>query len=79
MKNTTSTIKIDNNRISAAIAILENYLDGAVPDMLNGDVENTDFVLDAIYMHKILTEVDCPFSCLIENKYEKQIREKNSN
>ena len=69
------TIKVDDNRTLAAITVLENYLDGAVPDMINGDVENKDFVLDVIYIHKALTKVNSPFSYLHENKYEKMLKE----
>lgn len=38
----------------AACIVLENYLDGAMADMENGEVENTDFIKECIAGLKVL-------------------------
>ena len=46
--------KIDETRLTSAILVIENHLDGAVPDYENGDVENVEFLEDLAYVHEVL-------------------------
>lgn len=64
-------VSIDNEKILGAIAVLENYLDGAVADYEDGQVENTGIISDCIYVHKILELIlTHGFSSLEGDEYE---------
>ena len=65
-------IELDRERVVGAIALLENYLDGAVHDYENGDVDNSDFISDCIYVHKMLECVYNPFKSIVGDEYEKR-------
>jgi len=47
-------VNIDENKILGAIAVLENYLDGALADYENNQIEETCCLEDSIYVNKIL-------------------------
>ena len=57
------------NKYYAAIAVLENYLDGALADMQDGKVDNKEFIESCVEAHKLLTE---NYLC---DTYEKKFRE----
>ena len=66
MKN----IKIDESKVLGAIVVLENYIEGALSDFENKDVENTSVLEDCIYIHRLLELVNCNISCLFEDEYK---------
>ena len=49
-------VNIDENKVLGAIAVLENYLDGALADFENGQIDDdmTCVLEDSIYVNKIL-------------------------
>lgn len=49
-------VNLDKERVLGAIVVLENYLDGAVADYENGQIDDNDTTCleDSIYVHKIL-------------------------
>ena len=68
------TLKLDENRLAAVIALIENHLDGAVADYEHGDVDNVDFLEDLAYMHKQLNRAaTCGWSELVGDEYVKRI------
>ena len=69
---------IDEEKILGAIVVLENYLDGAVADYVNGDVDNVSILEDSIYFHKLLRYVLSPFSALVGDEYEEKYLEKKN-
>ena len=74
------TIKIDETKLTGAIGVLENYLDGAVVDYENGqiDEENSLCIKDSIYVRKILTIASTHgFSSLIPDEYEERYNKAN--
>ena len=67
-------LKIDENRLTATITLIENHLDGAVADYENGNVENVEFLEDLAYMHKQLNRVATHgWSELAGDEYVKRI------
>ncbi len=71
-------VNIDKEKVTGAIVVLENYLDGAISDFENGDVENTAIIEDCIYAHRILDLVLTGGWISLENdKYEERFNEVN--
>lgn len=70
-------LKLDDERLLGAICVLENYLDGALADYLNGDIdENMTMCLDdSIYVHRMLELARCPFNAMVEDEYERRKRD----
>ena len=68
------TLKVDEERLTSTIALIENHLDGAVADFERGMVENVDFIDDMIYVHKILEAAQTHgFSSMVPNEYEERM------
>ena len=67
-------ITIDTNRLVGAIAVLKNYLDGAVYDAEQGAVDNFEFIEDCIYVHRLLEVTECCWSELKPDEYEERIK-----
>lgn len=65
-------VNIDSNKINGALVVLENYLDGALADYENGDVEDNPIIEDSIYVHKLLKNTLSPFNSLIKDEYEQK-------
>ncbi len=47
-------VDVDETKILGAVAVLENYLDGALADFEDDQVENVEFLEDCIYVHRLL-------------------------
>ena len=47
-------VYIDDTKVLGAIVVLENYIDGALADYEDGQVENTTCLEDSIYVHRVL-------------------------
>ena len=58
-----------------AIVVMENYLDGAVADYENGDVENDNLIWSCIETIKLLQGLCNPWLLLGGNEYEKRMNE----
>lgn len=70
-----TTIKIDETKLLSTIALIENHLDGAVSDYELGWVDNVDFLLDMIYVHKTLLSASTGgWSDISPNEYEERIK-----
>ena len=75
-------IELDENKIIGAIVVLENYIDGALSDYENGEVENTDVLEDCIYVHRKLQVASCLFCSITQDEYKerfKKVVKKNEN
>lgn len=60
-----------------AIVILENYLDGAVADYENGDIENTDLIWSSINTIELLYSLTNPLLLLSRNEYRERMEKAN--
>ena len=68
-------LKLDENRLIATIALIENHLDGAVADYEEGRVDNVEFLEDLAYMHKQLERASTyGWSGLRKDEYVERIR-----
>ncbi len=68
-------VNIDENRVLGAIAVLENYLDGAVADYEDDQIENVEFIEDCIYVRHVLELVSTKgFSSLVPDEYAERVQ-----
>ena len=68
------TLKIDETRLTSAIALIENHLDGAVADFERGGVDNFEFLDDLIYVHRVLEIASTHgFAGLVPDEYAERM------
>ena len=67
-------MKVDKEKLHSAVMVLENYLDGALADLEQGDVENVEFIEGCVYTHKYLMSliIDFPLLSLCSGEYEER-------
>lgn len=58
-----------------AIVVMENYLDGAVADYEDGQVENDSLIWSCIKTIKLIQGLSNPWLLLGGNEYEKRMNE----
>ena len=67
-------VKIDETRLTSAIALIENHLDGAVSDFEQGGVDNVEFLDDLIYVHRVLEIATTHgFAALVPDEYAERM------
>ena len=62
--------KLSINNFIGAIVLMENYLDGAVADYENGDIENTSIIDSCIETIKLIYSLTEPILLLTDKEYE---------
>ena len=65
--------KLNINDYTGAIMILENYLDGAVADYENGDIENDYLIQSSIDTIKLIYSLTSPLLLLRGIEYEERM------
>lgn len=71
------TLKIDEKKLIGAIAVLENYIDGALSDYERDMIEDNQCLEDSIYVHKILELASTHgFSALEPHEYTERYNAK---
>ena len=70
-------MKIDRNKINGAITVLENYLDGALSDLEQGNTDAIDMIEDCVYVHKLLENemIGIPFIAQFPSEYQERLQE----
>lgn len=70
-------MKIDKTKINGAIVLLENYLDGALADLEQGNIDDIGMVEDCVYVHKLLENelIGIPFICQFPSEYQERLKE----
>ncbi len=66
--------KLKTENYLGAIAVLENYLDGAIADYENGDVENDSLIQDSIETIKLIYALTNPILLYSVKEYEERMK-----
>ena len=66
---------LDYDDYFGAVAVMENFLDGAVADYEQGDVENTALIEGCINAIKLIYAMCNPWLLLGGNEYEKRMND----
>ena len=69
-------MKIDKTKINGAIVLLENYLDGALADLEQGNIDDIDMIEDCVYVHKLLENelISIPFITQFPSEYQERLK-----
>lgn len=71
--------KYDMDDFAGAIVVLENYLDGAVADYEDGQIENDYIIHSCINTLKLIYANTKPILLLFGNEYEERMKKKDEN
>lgn len=70
-------MRIDKTKINGAITVLENYLDGALADLEQGNTDAIEMIEDCVYVHKLLENemIGIPFIAQFPSEYQERLQE----
>lgn len=69
-------MRIDKTKINGAITVLENYLDGALADLEQGNTDAIEMIEDCVYVHKLLENemIGIPFIAQFPSEYQERLQ-----